>query len=39
MGKYSLLERRMVIPYDTNEEQYVVTVDLSCLTLLLLLSI
>ena len=39
MGKYSLLERRMVIPYDTIKEQYVVTVDLSCLTILFLLSI
>ena len=39
MGKYSLVERRVVIPYDTIEEKYVVTVDLSCLSLLFYLSI
>ena len=39
MGKYSLVEHRMVIPYDTIEEQYVVTVNLSCLSLFLFLSI
>ena len=39
MGKYSLVEHRMLIPYDTIEEQYVVTVNLSYLSLLLFLSI
>ena len=28
MGNYSLVERRMATPYDTNEGQYVVTGDL-----------
>ena len=39
MGEYSLVERRMVIPYDNIEEQYVVMGDLSCLSLFLFLSI
>ena len=39
MGKYSLVERRMVIPYDTIEGKYVVAGNLSYLSLLLLLSI
>ena len=39
MGKYSLVERHMVIPYDTIEERYVLTGNLSCLSLFLLLSI
>ena len=39
MGKYSLVERRMVLPYDTIEEQYVVTGNLSCLSIFLFLSI
>ena len=32
MGKYSLVERRMVIPYDAIEVQYLVTGNLSCLS-------
>ena len=39
MGKYSLVETHMVIQYNTIEEQYVVMVNLSCLSLFLLLSI
>ena len=39
MGDYSRVERRMVIPYDTIEGQYVVTGDLSCLSLLFFLFI
>ena len=39
MGNYSLVEVRMVIPYNNIEEQYVVTVNLSCLSLFLFLSI
>ena len=39
MGKYLLVEHRMVLPYDTIEGQNVVTGDLSCLSLLLFLSI
>ena len=39
MGNYSLVEHHVVIPYDTIEEQYVVTVNLSCLSLFLFLSI
>ena len=39
MGKYSLVERHMLIPYNTIEGQYVVTGDLSCLSLFLFLSI
>ena len=39
MRKYSLLERRMVIPYDTIEGQNVVTGNLSCLSHFLFLSI
>ena len=35
MGKYSLVEHCMVMTYDTFEEQYVVTGNLFCLTLLL----
>ena len=39
MGKYSLVERRMVIPYDTIEGKNVVTGNLSCLSLFLFLEI
>ena len=39
IGKYSLVERRMLILYDTIEEQYVVIGNLSCLSLFLLLFI
>ena len=39
MGKYSLVERRMVITYDNIEGKYLVTGNLSCLSLFLLLSI
>ena len=39
MGKYSLVERRMVLPYDIIEGQYVVKGYLSCLSLFLFLSI
>ena len=39
MRKYSLVERCMVIPYDTIEEQYVVTGNLSRLSPFLLLLI
>ena len=39
MEKYSLVEHRMVIPYDNIEEQYVVMEYLSCLSLFLFLSI
>ena len=39
MGKYSLVERRMVLPYDTIEGKNVVTGNLSCLSLFLFLSI
>ena len=39
LGKYSLVERRMLLPYDTIEGQNVVTVNLSCLSLFLFLSI
>ena len=39
MGKYSLVENRMVIPYDTIEGQYVVTGNISCLSLFFFLSI
>ena len=39
MGKYSLVERRMVIPYDTTEGKYLVTENLSCLSIFLLLYI
>ena len=35
MENYSLVEHRMVIPYDTIEEQYIVTGNLSCLSLFL----
>ena len=35
MGKYSPVERRMVILYDTIEGKYVVTGNLSCLSLFL----
>ena len=38
MGKYSLLEHHMVIPYGTIEEKYLVTGNLSCLSLFLFLS-
>ena len=31
MGNYSLVERRMLIPYDTVEGKHLVTVNLSCL--------
>ena len=39
MGKCLLVERRMVLPYDTIEGQNVVTGNLSCLLLFLFLSI
>ena len=39
MGKYSLVELRMVIPYDTVEEECVVTDNLSCMSLFLFLYI
>ena len=39
MGKYSLVELRVVIQYNTIEEQYIVTGDLSCLSLFLFLYI
>ena len=39
MVNYSLVEQRMVIPYDAIEGQYVVTGNVSSLSLLLLLSI
>ena len=39
IGNYSLVERRMVIPYDTIEGKNAVTGNLSCLSPLLLLSI
>ena len=39
MGKYSLVELRVVILYNTIEGQNVATGNLSCLSLLLLLSI
>ena len=39
MGKYSLMEPRMVIPYYNIEEKYAVTGNLSCLSLFLFLSI
>ena len=39
MGNYSLVERRTIIPYDTIEEQYVVTGNLSYLLLFLFLYI
>ena len=39
MGKYSLVESRMVIPYDTIEVKYLVKVDLSFMSLFLFLSI
>ena len=39
MGKYSLVEPHMVIPYDTIEEKYLVTGNLSCLSLFLFLYI
>ena len=39
MGKYSLVELHMLIPYNTIEGQYVVTGDLSCLSLLFFLFI
>ena len=39
MGNYSLVERRMVLPYDTIEGQNVVAGDLSCLSLFLFLSL
>ena len=35
MGKYLLVERDMVIPYDNIEGQNVVTSNLSCLSLFL----
>ena len=38
IGKYSLVKRHMVILYDTIEEKYAVTRNLSCLLLFLLLS-
>ena len=37
MGNYLLVELCMVIPYDTIEEQYVVTGNLSCLSFFLVL--
>ena len=39
MGKYSLVEHRMVLPYDTIEGENVVTGNSSCLSLFLFLSI
>ena len=39
MGKYSLVERRMVLPYDIIEGQNVVMGNLSCLSLFLFLYI
>ena len=39
MGKYSLVELRMVLPYDTIEGKNVVTGNLSFLSLFLFLSI
>ena len=39
MGKYSLIERRMVLPYDTIEVKNLVTGNLSCLSLFLFLYI
>ena len=39
MGNYSLVEHRMVLPYDTIEGQNVVTGDLSYMSLFLFLSI
>ena len=39
MGKYSLIERRMVIQYETTEGKYVVTGNLFFLSLFLFLSI
>ena len=39
MVKYSLVELRVVLPYDTIEGQNVVTGNLSCLSLLLFVSI
>ena len=39
MGKYSLIERRMVTPYDNIEGQNVATGNLSCLSVFLILSI
>ena len=39
MGEYSLVERRMVIPYDNIEGKNVVTGNLTCLSLFLFLSI
>ena len=38
MGKCSLVERRMLLPYDTIEGKNLVTGDLSCLSLFLFLS-
>ena len=39
MGKYSLVEQRIVIPYDTSEGKNVVTGNLPCLSLFFFLSI
>ena len=39
MGKYSLVEHRMVLPYNAIEGKNVVTGDLSCMSLFLFLSI
>ena len=39
MGDYSLVERRMVILYDTIEGKYVVMGNLSCISLFLFLYI
>ena len=39
MVKYSLVECRMEIMYDNIEEKYVVTGNLSCLSLFLFLTI
>ena len=39
MGKYSLVERRMMLSYDTIEGKNVATGNLPCLLLILLLSI
>ena len=33
MGKYSLVEHRMVLPYDTIEGKNIVTGNLSCMSL------
>ena len=39
MGKYSLIELYMVIPYNNIKVQYVVTADLSCMSLFLFFPI